>query len=270
MAKADRETRKRWQSDVARRAATVLKTGMPKQSSLLDVAAAAAAITRNASGPAMIAARAHDLFEVSVRQAMPRMPLACAKGCAYCCHSIVSVMAPEAFRLAAAVRSAGDLAIGRFRAGARITANRTAGDRFGARQPCPLLVDGACSVYAARPLACRSVTAIDVAPCIEEFEGRDGDIDVPAHHLAHAVNAKAALAIATSAATRPGLHYELSAAVLRVLDQPDAETRWAAGEDVFHGVLVDREAEAAIEGVREKLAERDGGKRNAAERHGQG
>ena len=32
-------------------------------------------------------------------------------------------------------------------------------------------------------------------------------------------------------------HYEFNAAVTRVLDTPDAERRWLAGEDIFAGVL---------------------------------
>jgi hypothetical protein len=33
--------------------------------------------------------------------------------------------------------------------------------------------------------------------------------------------------------------YELNSAVVRALDEPDAERRWLGGEDVFNGVQID-------------------------------
>lgn len=76
--------------------------------------------------------------------------IACAVGCDQCCHVRLSVFSIEAQRIAAALnRIAGrDPALrGRIR--------RQADDPSHAGK-CALLVDGQCSVYAERPMICRS------------------------------------------------------------------------------------------------------------------
>jgi Fe-S-cluster containining protein len=249
MAKVERDARKRWKAAVTSRASTVLRTGLSKRPEPVDTAAAAEAIAAGNATPAQMASRAYDLCEQSTRQAAPKTPLACKQGCAWCCYGMVSVAAPEAFRLAAALRAKGETAIAGFRMRAAATENRTAEARFGAKLACPFLVDGACSVYATRPLACRGVTAFDVGPCLDEYEGKPGDIAMPDHHLAHATNAKVALVLACAVQGRAPPHYELGAAVSRVLDTPDAERRWGAGEDIFAGVLQDTDATQVIDGL---------------------
>jgi hypothetical protein len=81
--------------------------------------------------------------------------VACRRGCAFCCHVNVDVTPLEAIRLArhappGAAAAQGDAA---------------------ARAPCPLLVDGACSQYEARPFACRSVFSPDARRCEAGFTG---------------------------------------------------------------------------------------------------
>lgn len=71
---------------------------------------------------------------------------ACRRGCDSCCRMDVSITSLEADRLAAA-------------SGRRIRRPPPAASRAPARfagVPCPFLQDGACSVYEARPFACRS------------------------------------------------------------------------------------------------------------------
>jgi Fe-S-cluster containining protein len=167
------------------------------------------------------------------------------------------VSAPEAFRLAAEVARA---AVGAtsgledFIARAASTANLTATDRFARKLPCPLLHDGACSVYRARPLACRRVTSFQVDPCIEEYEGRDGEILLPTKLLTHATNTQIPLLAAIRAFGRSPKIYELSAAVKTVLDTAGAETRWLAGEDVFRAVVSQEETAQELVAAIERLA----------------
>jgi Fe-S-cluster containining protein len=120
-------------------------------------------------------------------------------------------------------------------------------DRIGTKLPCPLLVEGGCSVYRARPLVCRQATSTNLAACIDEFEGRDlhSRIPISGVHLQHASNAHITLLGAMRAAGFATDAMELAAALHVVLAEPDAEARWLRGEDVFKAVprQVTREAE---------------------------
>jgi hypothetical protein len=46
------------------------------------------------------------LFDLSVKRNLPEAPLACARGCAFCCHSFVTATASEVFLLARTIRTA--------------------------------------------------------------------------------------------------------------------------------------------------------------------
>jgi Fe-S-cluster containining protein len=203
------------------------------------------------SPAAACAEMAHRTFEASLRADKAPSAIACRKGCAWCCYGTVMVTAPEAFRLARAIKPA-DKA--RFIERAQATANLTAAERFGRKLPCPLLEDGLCSSYAERPLSCRRVTSFAVEPCLEEFEGKAGDILMPKQALTHAANAQIPMLAALKAAGRPAQLYELSAAVGTVLSMDDAEARWLAGEDIFSGVTAREEPDAALTGVIARLS----------------
>lgn len=113
------------------------------------------------------------------------MTIACGRGCAACCEEPVLAYLPEALRVARflarpenrAAREAFSSGYARWREGLGDAPERLADlaerdadrDRYEAlhRQtwrravPCAFLVDGACSVYEARPLVCRNAHAID-------------------------------------------------------------------------------------------------------------
>ena len=63
---------------------------------------------RSSQRASLAAKRAVEIFELSLKQNPPEAPLACARGCAYCCHSFVSATAPEIFLLARTIRSASE------------------------------------------------------------------------------------------------------------------------------------------------------------------
>ena len=237
MSRATRVLDKQLEKAVSDRARTILQTGLPMRPSRIDLLALARKLGEVCKSPSALAERLFDVFERSARPGAPVERLACKKGCAYCCHGMVAITAPEAFALAARVRQDGPDAVARFRERATAVAGKSASERLGAKLPCPLLgTDGACTVYTVRPLACRRVVAFELKPCLEEFEGQDGEIVVPAHYNAHAANVLVALAAALADARQPLAHYEFSSAVLRVLDTVDAEARWRRGDDVFAGL----------------------------------
>lgn len=183
---------------------------------------------------------AQGLSERSLRAYPSEAKIACSRGCSYCCYGFVGVVPPEAFRVADAVRGgrAGALDAACVRARAQPLIGLEPPARIGRKLPCPLLVEGMCSVYQQRPLVCRQTTSLSLAGCIEEFEGTDPDgrIEISSTHLAHASNAHVALLGAMLAVGLPGEAYELAAILDVVLADAACERRWLAGEPVFAGI----------------------------------
>lgn len=183
------------------------------------------------------AGMAQALIERSLAARPPKSELACRKGCAYCCHSFVGVIPPEVFRLADAVRAGREGTSGAEAVRHRCEPLKGFGpqDRIGRKLPCPLLVDGLCSVYADRPTVCRQTTSMALTACVDEYENRDRSAVIPVSplHLAHAGNAHVALLGAIQSVGFSADAYELSAALDIALAAPDAERRWLAGENLF-------------------------------------
>ncbi|TYT73846.1 YkgJ family cysteine cluster protein [Desulfobotulus mexicanus] len=72
--------------------------------------------------------------------------MVCSKGCDACCRHI-SVFAVEAFAMAKAMAALGEDE----KASIRMRA-----EKAGPEDPCPLLNDGLCGLYEARPIICRT------------------------------------------------------------------------------------------------------------------
>jgi hypothetical protein len=202
---------------------------------------------------------AQSLSERSLRAFPAAAGIACTKGCSYCCHGFVGIVPPEAFLIAEAVRTgqAGSLDAAAVRARAEPLRGLEADERVGRKLPCPLLVDGMCSVYRSRPLVCRQTTSLSLPDCIEEFEGTDpnGRIPISSVHLAHASNAHVALLGAMRAVGLPAEAYELGGLIDVVLAEPDCERRWLAGENVFGALTSTVRRQAEVDFVARRIAE---------------
>jgi hypothetical protein len=189
------------------------------------------------------AKRAHEFFETSLKRNPSNHRIECAKGCAFCCHLRVTAMAPEVFHVANFVRGqfGGELetVLARVRAADAHSRGLSAAERPKHKFSCALLVDKACSIYAARPSACRGLTSISVKTCERGYNGEAVEVLTPAVwteiRRAHNQPMWAAL----SAANLPPDSYELNHAVLVALTTPDAESRWLKGEEIFAGVSCD-------------------------------
>jgi len=102
----------------------------------------------------------------------PPFALACHKGCWYCCHTQVSLSAPEAVYLAAILAglwsedSRGWVA-------EQSRRRRDVGSCHAAvwksGLACPLLESGVCQAYEARPLACRGGNSLDWELCRQAY-----------------------------------------------------------------------------------------------------
>jgi hypothetical protein len=79
--------------------------------------------------------------------------LVCRSGCSGCCQHHLSVFEVEADAISAAVRSLPGEALERVERQAREVEER---ELRGVAVACPLLIDDRCSIYASRPLICRT------------------------------------------------------------------------------------------------------------------
>jgi Fe-S-cluster containining protein len=167
---------------------------------------------------------------------------ACKRGCHYCCAQRVSVTVPELIRMvsyARATLSPDELA--QVKARAESNAPQTHGTTllgYPPRLHCAFLgVDGACRVYAARPLLCRREHAMDVAECKTGYElaapGKD-------HPIVRLVPAKLesdtvfdAYQAGLAAAGVDGSTYELQEAAHVALSKEDAIDGWLEGQPTF-------------------------------------
>ncbi|MCP5368665.1 MAG: YkgJ family cysteine cluster protein [Hyphomicrobiales bacterium] len=202
---------------------------------------------------------AHRGYERSVARHFkggggPGRELACAAGCAHCCHAYISVSAPEALLAARAVRALPrdrrEAALARVRATDESTRGRAPDDRKGAGAlPCPLLdpADGRCTIYADRPLSCRAELSADADACERLVAGAAAARPVPVLPFKLKIMYGGALALAARQVGLQAGVLEYNAALRVALDTPDAEARWLAGEDVFAAAAVHPEARAQID-----------------------
>jgi hypothetical protein len=155
----------------------------------------------------------------------------------------VRVAAPEAIALADALREAFPTEwLVQLRAMlaqrvARIAGFASVRDYVAASLPCAFLApDGACGVYAWRPLVCRGFHSLSRMACQHfyiDLGHRPPPIERVGRYGANGV--QRGMSDACAADGRDGGLYELHGAVLRALETTDCASRWAAGEDVFAG-----------------------------------
>lgn len=176
-------------------------------------------------------------------------PPACRAGCAHCCHQTVGVTPPEVFAIHAHLRATRtpdelDAVAARIRAADDNTRGMATLDRVSPDLPCPFLVDARCSIYEARPLACRGTNSLDASACERSLHDPAtraaflaGTVSVPCYlepmRAFHAVTAGLQLAL-------DQLHglevtpLELTAAMRIMLDNPDTvPEQWLGGKDPF-------------------------------------
>ncbi len=242
-----RQAQRQWSRVLRKAGDAVLRNGLPlepQHEQLLGLAAVIQDVlaetdsTKRASDAAELVHRVNDTAQ---RRAPEKVAVACAKGCAYCCHTYVSAMAPEVFRIARALLA--DPAFEQRRSALvqrlQVTSGRSHENRRGRKLPCALLVDSLCSVYAARPSVCRKTAATAVDDCVAVFNGGTTGWTSPRINDVASSAALFSLSIALQAQNLVWHSYELSAALEVTLMRPDAEVAWLAGEDIFAGVRRD-------------------------------
>ena len=203
------------------------------------------------SSAAAVARHWAELYDRSVPH---NFQLACRQGCAHCCNQTVSIYAPEAFRIAELVRERAATSAAMHAAVEKLNASKA--DANTVRwMSCPLLSGNLCTVYEARPLNCRAFVAIDLRECISAFVmmGKPA-VRMPIPITNMRTYCHMLMMTALSLAGKKAAVYEMNGAVSRVLETPDAEARWLAGEDIFTDLAQAVPMAPEIEGEIQRMA----------------
>lgn len=182
----------------------------------------------------------HILDDVRAKEP-PTQPIACKKGCDFCCHGQeVQVSPPETLRIAAYLAERVPTAaiaklLERVREVEAMKERHREEGRGRASFPCPLLEGGACSVYPVRPFVCRGFNSYDARACelnrIHLVD--DAKIVGYAHQNQIAQSALGGLRVALAALGLDAGVFDLAPALRIALTEKDVARRWLAGEPVF-------------------------------------
>jgi Fe-S-cluster containining protein len=242
-----RQTQRQRRKALRKDGEKVLRNGLalaPGKDALLGLAVVLRDVLSDAALPSRAADAAeivHRVNDTSQRKTPEKVAVACAKGCSYCCHTYVSAMAPEIFRIARAIRAEKtfDQRLPLLRQSLQLTAGRPNEERQGKQLPCALLENGLCSVYASRPSMCRKTASTSLDDCIAVFNGGAVGWTSPRINSVAASASLYAFSIALHSQKLDWQSYELSAALEAVLADPDAEAAWLGGRDIFANVRRD-------------------------------
>jgi hypothetical protein len=183
--------------------------------------------------------QAFDSFAGNVAiQCEDEPPLACARGCATCCTLRVTATAPEVLAVARflravqpALQARGIDLVGQVREADAHTRHLGEAERVTLRQRCPFVARGACVIYPVRPLACRGHASHDVRACADAAAGRREQVPhSEGHRMVRSLVQNAMQSALRDAGLAWGL-YELNAALLLAMDDPEADATWRAGAD---------------------------------------
>jgi hypothetical protein len=217
--------------DAARRLATkVMRRGLTKENltemlgSTISLAEGIIAAVRQVHGPPK-----HE---------------ACKMGCDYCCYLEVNVSVPEVIRLVSFIRenfSQEEVRslVKRLGMAECVVHDMNSFARLFAKVPCPLLKDGKCSVYEARPLVCRGYNSHSWVACAQELKHPRSSGAVP-HDEAKRDTHSNVLDGLVAGLKDGGLYsetLELIKALRVALDECDLAERWLAGETVLDSAV---------------------------------
>lgn len=199
------------------------------------VQAAESALGKNAtiSTAANAVKRIGALMDRRLPGAFERTPV-CQRGCSYCCHVQVEVSIPEVARAVEFAKEHFNLeefsALG-LRARASAEGARGKDSSTYPVQPCAFLVGGECSVYEARPLACRGEHSFDVETCKRAYDTGE---DIPDDRDTNAKLCETVIRVALEERlSNSGFlthTYELQQSLSIALSDPAAMEEWRKGK----------------------------------------
>lgn len=166
--------------------------------------------------------------------------LACADGCAYCCHFEVEARPFEVLEIVGYVSkkfSPAQLKQTIERASQNTAAWRKASESERAllKPPCPFLVNNSCSIYPVRPAVCRNYHATDGENCKAYFEdptGRSPNTYISeVFNVGHGSSQGFKNAVESLGLDTNG--YNLASAFLEAMTNPAIAKRFASGKKTF-------------------------------------
>lgn len=106
-------------------------------------------------------------------------PVACQKGCNWCCHQLVLVLPHEIIGIASYLTSqfkgkAAEEILEKARK-KHATIDAATGNPFHTKSPCTFLKDGLCTIYPVRPMGCRTYLSMSKASCQAEYKQPSGE-----------------------------------------------------------------------------------------------
>lgn len=111
--------------------------------------------------------------------------VACTKGCQWCCHQAVFANSYEIHYLSVKIKenfSSKDLSTIQKSCEIKNSAVSKLSEEkvLNYKSPCPLLSNGACSIYFARPMACRIYLSTSLSSCVEFYTHPENESSFPA------------------------------------------------------------------------------------------
>ena len=196
-------------------------------------------------------AHLYKVYDTCAKKYAGREAVACKKGCGYCCHTLVTITAPEIFVLARAVQERWKHPEDSFKADFEKAEAGTRGltllQRQTGRLACPLLSESSCSFYMPRPLTCRGYASTSLPACLDLYNHAVNNVPHPLINQAMRSFIFAGLHAALGLTGFDTREFELGHA-LHVALQPRADTRWLAGEAIFDGVAQAEQAPERAQG----------------------
>jgi Fe-S-cluster containining protein len=208
---------------------------------IFDVTAGTLKGGTDAGSCTALLAKADARFDATFEHLRNRgAPIACKAGCSFCCHLRVTVAPHEAMALLGYLKSEIPDSLAReieqrVAANAERIAGMTEEQHCSTNVRCAFLVDGACSAYPARPMACALHHSLDVNACKSLYED-------PANH---SLGVRRLVVIErTRAATQTGMRralgelglsdepMELHTAVAALLRDQSLVERWGSRADM--------------------------------------
>jgi len=165
--------------------------------------------------------------------------VACRAGCGTCCHVPVGVQAHEVLLAAEFIQrtySPADLdaVIAGTSAHRAAFAGRTMNERAAQKRPCVLLRDGSCTIYEARPEACRSHHSRNLDGCRSNLESGVDTVDVLIPEIrARMFAVMLAIDQAGAEAGFDGRAYDFGSALHEALTDGMCAVRWMQRQPAF-------------------------------------
>ncbi len=197
--------------------------------------------TRNPADLLAVLSSAHKEFDRAFASApaAAKNAVACRAGCDACCHVPVGVQAHEVLIAARHVQTHFspvelDALITRTEAHRAAFAGRSSAERTALKSPCVLLQAGSCSIYEARPEACRSHHSNNAESCRTNLQLGREDIDVYIPGVRGRMFAiMLAVDQAVAEAGYDGQAYDFGSALHEALTNSLCAVRWVQRQPAF-------------------------------------